>query len=360
MLSFLFKVFLFFIVLIDFSYANNENNINLAENIEKSNQIEIKDNSLKENEEANKKSPIIEGIVGAGFMGFEPMFFDKSAMSSSDHYFPYGKIHLRFDNGKFLRPEFLIEESGQFKFDIKGIKTGSHQTSYNKYYLKIPTGLKIPFFSYKSQFYVDGLYSSSSMVLRLKKKMTVNNVMRNAGERFTANLSEMTFRIYLDTPIVLEPSIFEYSYFGVFYSQRVVPRMAKPPAHLISISSDILLSTEIKTGGIFYEMKKDTPLKGLNFDIYAAIGYGDLFGLDDVNSVYSASFGNTKGLVTIFAKAGLGYRYVFKTGLGIDINVGASYFITSEFINSPNPDKFTMNMGGDLRYFANLSFVFAY
>lgn len=345
-------IYLFSIVLVlaDDNVVSQNQEITITENSEK---IE------ESHTEIIEKTPIIEGKVGAGFIGFEPMFLDKSLTSFSDVYMPYGKLHLRFDDNKFLRPEFLIEESGAFKFNKSGIKTGKSPWAYNKYYLKIPTGIPLPFFKFVGRLYIDGLYSSSNINILLDKPIVVNNVLQASGTRLTGISSEMTFRLYLDTPIVKNSSIFEYSYFGVYYSEKVSPRTAKPPS-IMADAPEILLSTLIRSGGIFYDMKKDTPLKGLSFAINAYIGYGDLYPLDDVSSVPNSSFGNINGLIAVGGQGGFSYRYVFNNGLGIEIDTGVSFFATTEFINSPDKNKYTMNMGGDLRYFANLSFVFGY
>lgn len=309
-------------------------------------------------EAAESRSPIIEGAAGPGIMAFEQMFIDKSVAGVSGNFIPYGRVHLRFGDGRFLRPEIIAEDSGAFNFDISGIREGGGTSSYNSYYLKLPLGIPVPFFHYGSSLALDARYSVSVTGLRLKDRALVNNRIYESGGRFRAASSEMTFRLYLNTPVVPNPSFFEYSYFGVFYSERVLPRTAAPPGSGQG-EPYILISTLTRTGGIFYDMKKDTPLKGLNFDISAYLGYGDMFKLEDISSI-GASFGNTKELLTIYAKGGLSYRYIFGRNMGLDFNLGVSYFVTTEFLSTADDSKYAVNTGGDLRYFASLNFVFGY
>lgn len=361
------NVVLFYLIFVVAVWADDVNEKNVSETQENQETIQVDNKNINitsdkkgdDNKTTTEKSPIIEGIVSAGFIGFEPMFLDKSQASFSNVYMPYGKLHLRFDDNKFLRPEFIIEETGSFSFKKSGITNGKSHWAYNKYYLKIPTGIPVPFFKFTGRLYLDGLYSTSNINILLKKPSVVNNTLYNKGEKFTGISSEMTFRLYLDTPIVMDNSIFEYSYFGVFYSERVSPRSASPPGN-IENPQELILSALVRTGGIFYELKKDTPLKGLNFNILGYIGYGDMFNLDDVSAVNNVKFGNTTGLLTFYFTGGFSYRYIFNTGVGIEVNAGASVFTTSEFLHTKDDSKYSMNMGVDLRYFANLSFVFGY
>lgn len=306
-----------------------------------------------------KSSVIIEGAVGGGISIAENMAVNKDTVEISGNLVPYGSIHLRLNDGAAYYPEIIIKNSGDFSFSKSGIDSDKKGGSYNSYYIKLPIGLSVPFFHYKSRLNFDFAYFSATSDVKLKRQALVNNIVCDAGREFSSVSSVMSFRLYLDTPVVLQPSIFEYSYFGIYYMEHTFNRTAAQPNDRQDIP-EIFISTLTRTGGIFYDMKKDTPLKGLNFGISVYLGYGDMFTLDDIHAIEGASFGNIKGLIVISSSVDLSYRYYFTDRIGMNINGGLSYFVTTEFLNTADNSKYKMNMGGDLRYIAGLSFVFNY
>lgn len=301
--------------------------------------------------------PVIEGEIGPGFIGAEHFLMSTSIVKPEWTLIPTGRVHLRFDNGKLFRPEFIVEESGAFLFDRNGIREGKMPQSFGYYYLKIPLGLTIPFFTYKSSIAVDADYSAMNTLLKTKSQVVINNKIRGANEDFNALSTAFTVRLYLNTPIALNPSIFEHSYFGVYYSEHTLPRTAVPGTDSKN-PIPLLVDTNSRSGGIFFEIKKDTPAKGLNVGITAYLGYGHIEVRDDA-SVVDAKFGNLDGLVNIKGRGTLSYRYLFPNDLGINFTTGVEYYTDLEFFNSANTKKYSVNLGGEMRYFANLSFTFA-
>lgn len=306
-------------------------------------------------EEVEKKL-IIEGEIGPGFVGSENFFLNNSIAKPVWTLIPTGILRLRFGDGQMLRPEILIEDSGAFLFDRNGIREGRKPQSYGNYYLKLPLGITIPFFSYKSSMAVDANYSVLNTLLKTRGQVVVNNSIRGAGQTFNALSTAFTVRLYLNTPIVLSPSFFEYSYFGVYYSEHTGPRTAAA-----GVQSDtgipLLVDANSRSGGIFFEMKKDTILKGLNVEIAAYAGYADIE-VRDSASVVNAKYGNTGGLVELRGRFGINYRYIFDYGLGLKFSTGAEYYTNLEFFSTTDVNKYSLNFGGELRYFANLSFIF--
>lgn len=303
-----------------------------------------------------KKKLIMEGEIGPGFMGSESFFLNNNLVKPVWTLIPTGILHLRFGDGEMLRPEILIEESGAFLFDRNGIREGGKPQSYGNYYLKLPLGIPFPFFSYKSSIAVDANYSVLNTLLKTRGQVVVNNVIRGAGQTFNAVSTAFTVRLYVNTPIVLNPGFFEHSYFGVYYSEHTGPRTASPGSQS-SIPIPVLVDANSRSGGIFFEMKKDTLLKGLNIEISAYVGYADIEVRDDA-SVVNAKYGNLGGLVELRGRFGVNYRYVFDYGLGLKFSAGAEYYTNLEFFNATDINKYSLNFGGDLRYFANLTFIF--
>lgn len=305
-----------------------------------------------------KKRPVIEGEIGPGFVGAEPFFINTGYAERLWTLIPTGKIHLRFADGRFLAPEIMVEESGAFLFDRNGIREGKKPQSYGSYYLKLPLGIPVPFFTYKSTMAADAVYTTMNTRLKTKNRVVVNNALRGPGEYFSALSTSFMVRLYLNTPIVEEPSIFQHSYFGIYYSERTYPRTATPGGDNPG-GPVLLVDTDSRSGGIFFDMKKDTIAKGLNVEVYAFAGYASIE-VRDSAKIAGASFGNTEGLVSIGARAGLSYRYIFDKGLGLKFSAGVEYYTDLEFFNAANAKKYSVNLGGELKYFANLSFVFIY
>ena len=299
--------------------------------------------------------PIIEASAGSGVTVFEQMAISRSAASVLGKYIPYGSLHLRLGDGKFLCPEIIAEDSGAFKFNSYGIKEGSGASSYNNYLIKLPLGVSVPFFYYDASLFLDARYSSATTGLRLKENILINNESYKSGDEFSAVSSEMMFRLYLNTPVVSEQNFFEYSYFGAFYSERVVPRTASPPKSTPEEMPDILLSTVTKTGGFFYDIKKRTLLNGLSFEASANLGYGNMFKQGETAGI---SLGNARDLLVFYARSAASYKHMFSDSLGADINFGVSFFVTTEFLRTADDSAYTVNNGGDFRYFATINFIF--
>lgn len=302
------------------------------------------------------KRPVIEGIIGPGFIGAEHFLISPSVVKPQWTLIPTGKIHLRFDDGKLFRPELLIEESGAFLFDRNGIREGKKPQSYGYYYFKLPLGIPVPFFTYKSSIALDADYSVLNTLLKTKRQVVINNKIRGENEYFNALSTAFTVRLYLNTPIAPNPSIFEHSYFGIYYAENTLPRTATPGTEAQN-PIPLLVDTNTRSGGIFFEIKKDTPAKGLNVEIAAYLGYGHIE-VRDSTSVVNAKFGNLDGLVSIKGRGVLSYRYIFPNDLGLQFSAGVEYYTDLEFFNAANTKKYNVNLGGEMRYFANLSFVF--
>ena len=67
--------------------------------------------------------------------------------------------------------------------------------------------------------YIDGSYSSLNNNFSVKSSLMVENSILESGSSFHLSSSYWNVRLYLDTPVVLKPSITEYAYFGLYYEE---------------------------------------------------------------------------------------------------------------------------------------------
>lgn len=323
------------------------------------NKIRLEMENPKNTENVWKKDNlIIEGILSAGALSYNMFSVSERTASQSWDIVPYFSLHFRFGNGSLLMPEFYIQESGDFKFDRIKVKTGSGKAAFNKYYLKLPLGIPVPFFKWKSYMAADASYSNIYGNWTLNENVMINNAMHGSGEKIYASTTELIVRLYLDTPVVLNPSIMEHSYFGVYYSEFITPRSASPGTNFAGCPP-LIVSTNSRAGGFFYDMRKDV-YKGIIFGVEVYGGYSSVE-VSNGGSSFGASFGNINGLLAVKGKVSLGYEHIFKDyGLGVAFDISAEYNTVIPYIFAQDTKKYKLGYDGELRYYAALSFTFSY
>ncbi len=296
----------------------------------------------------------IEGMLSGGVYGFN-MFSIKPANASQKEYvIPYGALSLKLFSGTVFSPELTIKDS-KFIFSENGASIDEQEDNYNYYYLKLPLGFYIPFFGWKSEMYIDGSYSSLNNNFSVKSSLMVENSILESGSSFHLSSSYWNVRLYLDTPVVLKPSITEYAYFGLYYEEIRSARTALPGNDYIN-GNTLLVNYTSRSGGIFYEMRQDL-YKGLMFGINVYAGIGDI----ETSRKYNVTYGNTEGLVAYKAEITLGYQHIFKQqGVGVAFDAGVSYAGFVEFFYGKKDGPYSLTLDGDLRYFAEIRFLFGY
>lgn len=296
----------------------------------------------------------IEGIVSGGAYGFNYFSIKPANAQQKEYVIPYGSISLKFMSGTRFSPELVIKDS-RFIFTESKSTIDEQADNYNYYYLKLPLGFYIPFFGWKSEMYIDGSYSSLNNNFQVKDNLMVQGTLLGRGSSFHTAASSWNVRLYLDTPVVLKPSISEYAYFGIYYDETRSSRTALPGTDYAG-GNTLLVDGTARSGGIFYEMRQDL-YKGLMFGINVYAGIGDI----ETSSKYNVSYGNTEGLVSYKAKLSLGYQHIFKAqGVGIAFDVGAEYSGLVEFFYAKREGPYSVTLDGDIKYFAELKFLFGY
>lgn len=296
----------------------------------------------------------VEGMLAGGIKGFNYFSVRQQNAVQKEYVIPYGSLSLKLFSGTIFSPELTVKDS-RFIFSESGTTIDEQLDNYNYYYLKLPLGFYIPFFGWKSEMYIDGSYSSLNNNFTAKSNIMVDGNLLGNGNSFHSASSSWNVRLYLDTPVVLKPSITEYAYFGVYYEELRSPRTALPGEGYPG-GNTLLVDTVARAGGIFYEMRQDL-FKGFMFGINVYAGIGDI----ETSSIYNVSYGNTKGLLSYRASLSFGYQYIFKKqGVGIAFDAGAEYAGYVEFFYGKQDSPYSVTLDGDLRYFAELRFLFGY
>ena len=169
----------------------------------------------------------IEGIVSGGAYGFNYFSIKPANAQQKEYVIPYGSVSLKFMSGTRFSPELVIKDS-RFIFTESKSTIDEQADNYNYYYLKLPLGFYIPFFGWKSEMYIDGSYSSLNNNFQVKDNLMVQGTLLGSGSSFHTAASSWNVRLYLDTPVVLKPSISEYAYFGIYYDETRSSRTALP------------------------------------------------------------------------------------------------------------------------------------
>ena len=300
----------------------------------------------------------IEASLAGGLYGFHYFAVDPSIMEQKVPYVPYGSLYLKFMGGSKFSPEIKIEDS-RFIFNQPDIYNGNTNQNYNYYYIKLPLGFSIPFFKYKSQVSIDGSYSSISSNFHVKKSVLIKGSQAQPDSNINVYSQSWNVRLFLDTPVVLKPSISEHAYFGVYYDETTSPRATSPgddyPTH-----KNTLLMTVARSGGFFYDMKQDL-YKGLIFGINVNLGFGDLEVKESTATYKGLEYDSSKGLIAYKALLMLGYEYLFKkqhVGLGIEAGVEYSGYVP--FFYAKHSELHSLKTDGDLKYFVELKLLFGY
>lgn len=296
----------------------------------------------------------IEGMLAGGVYGFNIFSIRPANAVQKEYVIPYGALSLKLFSGTVFSPELTVKDS-RFIFSENGATIDEQADNYNYYYLKLPLGFYIPFFGWKAEMYLDGSYSSLNNNFSVKDSLMVQGSLLSNGSSFHLSSSFWNVRLYLDTPVVLKPSITEYAYFGIYYEEGRNARTALPGNDYAG-GSILLVDYTSRTGGIFYEMRQDL-YKGFMFGINVYAGIGDI----ETSSKYNVSYGNTEGLIAYKAEITLGYQHIFKQqGVGIAFDAGASYAGFVEFFYGKKDGPYSLTLDGDIRYFAELRFLFGY
>ena len=296
----------------------------------------------------------IEGMLSGGIYGFNMFSIRPSNAVQKEYIIPYGALSLKLFSGTVFSPELTIHDS-RFIFSENGASIDEQADNYNYYYLKLPLGFYVPFFGWKAEMYIDGSYSSLNNNFSVKDNLMVQGSLLSSGSSFHLSSSSWNVRLYLDTPVVLKPSITEYAYFGIYYEEGRSARTALPGEDYAG-GNTLLVDYTSRTGGIFYEMRQDL-YKGFMFGINVYAGIGDI----ETSDKYNVSYGNTEGLVAYKVEITLGYQHIFKQqGVGVAFDAGASYAGFVEFFYGKKDGPYSLTLDGDIRYFAELRFLFGY
>lgn len=294
----------------------------------------------------------IESMLAGGIYGFN--FFSIKQAEQKEFVIPYGSLSLKLCSGTLFSPELVIKDS-KFIFSDSTSGIGKQTDNYNYYYLKLPLGFRIPFFGWKAEMYLDGSYSSLNNNFSVTDSLMVQGSLLEEGSSFYLSSSKWNVRLYLDTPVVLKPSIAEYSYFGIYYDETRSARTATPGKDDEG-GYTLLVDGTARSGGFFYDMRLDV-YKGFMFGINVYVGIGDI----ETSNRYDVSYGNADGLVAYNAEITLGYQYIFKKyGVGIAFDAGAAYGGFVEFFYGKKDGPYSLSLDGDIRYFAELRFLFGW
>ena len=299
----------------------------------------------------------IEGAVSGGVIGYSLFSINTLDAISPMPVMPYGMLNLKLFSGTRFSPEIKIKDS-RFIFTSSDLNTGEKPQNYNYYYIKLPLGFHVPFFGYKSQMNIDGSFSSLHGNFNVLRPVLIKGQSLQAGDKFYTVSTNWNVRLYLDTPVVLKPSISEYAYFGIYYDESISPKSATPGTDYAGYGS-MIVEALTRSGGIFYEMRQDL-YKGFMFGIAVHLGVGDIEVKKNSQS-YDVKYDGTKGLISYKVNLSIGYQYIFKKQhVGLAFDAGVEYAGNTPFFFAKQENLFGLRADGELRYYAELKFLFGY
>ncbi len=299
-----------------------------------------------------------ETSLSGGIMGFNYFAVSSSDVEQLKPFVPYGALYIKLFGGSRFSPEIKIQDS-TFMFGEPDINALEQNQNYNYYYLKLPLGFSIPFIGYKSQVSVDGSYSSLYSNFRVKNPFLIKGRAVKPGDTISTISNSWNVRLYLDTPVVLKPSISEHAYFGVYYDETISPRTSSPGSDYPDHKTMVVMTTG-RSGGFFYDMKQDL-YKGIIFGIQVNLGFGDIEVKENTASYKGLEYDSSKGVIAYKAVLMLGYEHIFqKYHTGVGIEIGAEYGGYIPFFYAKHDNLHGLRTDGDLKYFMELKLLFGY
>ncbi len=275
-------------------------------------------------------------------------FMNTGNVKSDFSVIPYGKLSLRFLNGYPFIPQIEIENTGLFRFDKQMMSTKKITSGYNSYYVRVPLMLSIPFATYRSMLNIDTRYTTYAKKYTLQKDMIVSGTPSASGSDVYGVTSESETRLYFQTPIRSKDSKYNHAFIGIYYAEDVSPRSTT--AISVTDNKPNFINAVVRNFGIFYELKTDTPAKGLNFSINLTVGYGNTYLLNDSLGYDRDIFTNVDNLIIIKGKVGLSYRYMFNPHIGLGVDLKVEYVSANDFLgDASDANKTTIDMYGELR-----------
>ncbi len=281
-------------------------------------------------------------------------FMNTGNVKSDFSVIPYGKLSLRFLDGYPFIPQIEIENTGLFSFDKQMISTKKINSGYNSYYVRVPLLLSIPFATYRSMLNIDTRYTTYAKKYTLQKDMFVEGALLASGRDVYGVTSESETRLYFQAPVRSKDYQYNHAFMGIYYAEEVAPRSTS----LVSVTDNKqnFINTVVRNFGIFYELKTDTPVKGLNFLINLTLGYGNTYLLNDTLPYDREVFTNASNLIIIKGRVGISYRYMFNPHIGLGADLKIEYTSANDFLSgTKDGTSTTIDMYGELR--SKLSFT---
>ena len=205
---------------------------------------------------------------------------------------------------------------------------------------------------------IDGSFSSLHGNFNVLRPVLIKGQSLQAGDKFYTVSTNWNVRLYFDTPVVLKPSISEYAYFGIYYDETISPKSATPGTDYAGYGS-MIVEALTRSGGIFYEMRQDL-YKGFMFGIAVHLGVGDIEVKKNSQS-YDVKYDGTQGLISYKVNLSIGYQYIFKKQhVGLAFDAGVEYAGNTPFFFAKQENLFGLRADGELRYYAELKFLFGY
>ncbi len=304
---------------------------------------------------ANDNASDFEAFANVGVLSYTPESVMSADVTHAGYVVPYVGVGVRACLGDYC-PELSVKNSFSFNGSASPLDINSKGVSYTNAYLKIPTAIPLNFFSYPTEILLDVEYDSLTTEFSLTDGSYVDGVLRASGTVFSGNYSTITARLYVDTPVVPESSLFEHSYFGAFYSYTSRP--AAVSGGEAPYTRKLIVGTEIHSGGLFYDIKKNMIADGFNLGVLIQLGYGDI-SVTDTFTIPDVKFGNLYGLVSYKAVLEGSYIYKLDNGIGLGVKAGINYNGSVNLLGTEDIKLYSVNSAGYFKYYATLVFTFA-
>jgi hypothetical protein len=146
------------------------------------------------------------------------------------------------------------------------------------------------------------------------------------GDELTLGATTQYFAVAIDTPMTEGNGLDSYSRFGLYVQLTNRARSVNVPEEVsTAIPNDLILDTDERHFGLFYDIKKPVFFEGFIFHVYLGAGYSQQNIYSNIYELKSGNFEGSTALMSVKAAAGLAYRYAITESFGVRAAIDYSY-----------------------------------
>jgi hypothetical protein len=298
--------------------------------------------------------PTVETLSASAGLGYyyrPPAGFP--VLDDTDQWLPMAKLSL-YSHSIPLLSRISWQSSTSFSLTEEPLTDERlDHAAYNGFAeLRLP--FTLPFLSHDTSFYLQ--YRRSAYRYGAEANDAIlygDGASFQRGDPLTIGSTTQYFAIAINTPITEENSHDSYSRFGIY--AQITDRARSVDVAIDNMPENLILQTDERQFGIFYDIKKPVFVEGFILHLYLGAGYGFQDIRDNVYGYKSGDFDSSTALLCLNVETELAYRYSFTENFGVRAGISYSYDYLDS-LKSAATDSASLNNAGVHLWGGNVTF----